>query len=234
MKRVLIVAAAALALAACNKKSNPEPESTDQAVSAGAETADASAEEADAANEADAAEEEEKPHIDAEVVRKYGVYLQGLIAEQKRIIEEIEKLDREKAGAVKTWSKSIAITERFSAAEEKLEKDSGLSEAQIEAMQDLLGSVVLARSMVGEDALAGVRELRKQIDAMPADQRAEAEKTVAEMEKGIEEMRSAKEARERWGDAAVDAVIAEEKTLIAKWKESTEALGAAAADAPGK
>lgn len=230
MKRVLIVAAAALALAGCNKKNNPEPESTEQAASAGTETADADADASEAASE----DEEEKPHIDAEVVRKYGVYLQGLIAEQKKAIEEIEKLEREKAGAVKSFSKSIALTERFDAAEKKLEKDSGLSEAQILAMQDLLGSVVLARSLVNEEALAGVRELRKQIAAMPADQRAEAEKNVAEMEKGIREMRDAKEARERWGDAAVDAVIAEEKTLIAMWKESTEALGAAAADAPGK
>jgi hypothetical protein len=64
----------------------------------------------------------------------------------------------------------------------------------------------------GDEALA---KARAELASLPPARRRAAQKALARNEQGFSEMREARSARKRFGDAAVEAVLAHEEAL---WK----------------
>ena len=96
--------------------------------------------------------------------------------------------------------------------------DAGLTAAEVQALETLTAEVALARAGSGGPELEeALRALEAAKDQLPAEQRAGVERTVARLRSQQERARTLSEVRARWGDAAVDVVLAREKAVLELW-----------------
>jgi hypothetical protein len=104
------------------------------------------------------------------------------------------------------------------AEDRRLASSSGLRWAEVEAMRQLMIDVVESRrlfeQMGGEQEMEKVRE---KLAALKPEKRAELEPQIKAAQANQLKMRDVPEARAKWGDAAVDAVIKREKELGEAW-----------------
>jgi hypothetical protein len=170
---------------------------------------------APAATPALAAEPAKVEFTDA-LVLKYMDYQKQRLAIVTRFAEETRKnLAAAKGDAAKTLQQ-IPLNEKLSqemdAALDAKRAEVGLSKEQFEALEgavELIANGRLLYNQMGGDAqLAKMEaESKKQIAAMPEAQRAEAEKTFADMSKSLKELKDGLELRKKYGDQAADVLL---------------------------
>jgi hypothetical protein len=126
------------------------------------------------------------------------------------------------AGSVRAARATEEFAVRMRALEEAARAEVGLSRDEAAAVGQVAGEVLSARQlwrMSGGDE--AVERARAQLASVPAGKRRAAEQALARNERGFIEMREARSARKRFGDAAVDAVLAHEDAL---WKVQQEGM----------
>ena len=105
---------------------------------------------------------------------------------------------------------------------EALRKETGLSEDQVSALYDIEAHVLGRNAGVGQQIAAKIDEVTKSIAALPADQRPAAEQSLTDLKKLQVEVTELKEEREKYGNAIVDAMIAEQANLVRQSKALAE------------
>jgi hypothetical protein len=131
---------------------------------------------------------------------------------------EVRRLSQAADGGERTLEEAYAGLQRRTERAQAVRADAGLTVAEVQALETLTAEVALARAGAGgpelEDAL---RALEAAKDQLPPEQRAGVERTVARLREQQERARNLSEVRGRWGDAAVDAVLAREKAVLELW-----------------
>lgn len=210
-----LVAAALMITAGC-RKSAAEDQSVPQHAAAESPTEPA-VHTADAIASAAAAD----VAITEALVSQYLRY-RGLVVERGRIAVEgfRQTTQRRRADPTAISVQSARATEEFTvrmrAIEETARAEVGLTREQVAAVGQVVGEVLSARQlwrMSGGDQV--LQKARAELASLPLARRRAAERALARNEQGFSEMRDARSARKRFGDAAVDAVLAQEDAL---WK----------------
>ena len=145
--------------------------------------------------------------VSPELVERYIDYRRKVVERGREAVTKFRKLSlSEQEAHVQAASvRAVRATEEFAvrmrAIEESARKDSGMSREEVLAVGQVAAEVLTARQiwkMSGGDGSPEYAKARSEADA-----------------RGVAEMREARSARTRFGDAAVDAVLAREEAL---WK----------------
>ena len=215
MKRAVLLVAALTLVTGCKEKKSeeaPPPPPPTPVAAAKKEAPPPPAE-----------EPAEKPLvIDAAMVDKYLAAQKVIVAETKVYVEKTQadlKAVQDKDSTAASLKVLANMEERSKKLDEvkrsALEKN-GLSEREYAELNELVTSVELSQAMFekagGEAAVAKMEaDIKAQLAAQAAkgtpEERAKAEKEALEMTETMRSVGQAKDARERYGDAAVDAVM---------------------------
>jgi len=179
--------------------------------------------------EPEPAAEEPKLEITEGRVTRYVAYMTDWIPAQRAIQQQygtdFARIDKEKG--LKQTGDALGSIQKAQKAADEAERTSlakaGLSKEEVAAVGPAVGEVITARLIYGQQEggmKAMVKQMQDAVAKLPADQRADAEKQVAEMTKGLDDLKTAKEARQKYGDPAVDAILKHEVELTALWKQS--------------
>lgn len=212
------VAALALALPACksaDRTSRDENRSEESASTPASAAKTATPQPTEAA----------KLEITEDVVKRYLDYAEKDAEVRRETLIRIGELDAEAkakgsdmAAATALMAKITDLNRTTSQKQAALKKESGFSDSDLGTLQGLVNDVVLGRKLSKDANMEKVlAESRAQIAKMPAERRAEAEKQVKQMEDNHQATMNATRSREKYGDAAVDAVIKHEDRAHAIW-----------------
>ena len=97
-------------------------------------------------------------------------------------------------------------------------KETGLSEAEVKALSQVAGAVMVRNSPSNKQLVDQLPTMEKQLDKMPAEMRAEYEKSIREIKAQVATTMAMKEERDKYGDAVVDAMLAVGPQLEAEQK----------------
>lgn len=175
-----------------------------------------------------APEEKKKVAITEPLVASYVVFLKESIAAHQALMKEygkdVQRIDSEEGvkQGVDALASAAKVQKAVEEAEQKARAKAGLGAAEIEALRPAVSDVILPR-LAYKDAAKQADDMEKQMKAqlakLPADQRAEAEKQMTEMLKGMRNLGNATEARQKYGDDAVEAVLKHEAELVPLFKQ---------------
>lgn len=166
-----------------------------------------------------------KLEITDDVVKRYLDYAEKDAEIRRETLTRIGELDAEAkakgsdmAAATAMMAKITDLNRTSSQKQAALRKESGLSETDLNTLQNLVNEVVLGRKLAKDANMETVlAESRAQIEKLPAERRAEAEAQVKKMEDNHQATMNATNARQKFGDAAVDAIIKHEDRAHAIW-----------------
>lgn len=215
MRPLIVISSALLALAACKKE---QPAAAPAQPPAGTKAA------AEPAGR--------KVVIDEPVIEKYAAFQKDLLVAAREAVvksnEAAKAADKDSTLSKTAAAAKIAEAMReIGRREEELLRKHGLTRAQMEQTRELVSDVLAARMLLkttgGTQGL--IQQMREAIKTMPEDQRAQAEAEVAKMEKDFADMTNAADARKKYGDAAVEAVLKHEEELAALQTEALKSLG---------
>ena len=131
---------------------------------------------------------------------------------------EVQRLSRAADGGERALEEAYAGLRRRTERAQAVRADAGLTAAEVQALETLTAEVALARAGAGGPELEeALRALEAAKDQLPAEQRAGVERTVGRLRAQQERARSLSEVRARWGDAAVEVVLAREKAVLELW-----------------
>jgi hypothetical protein len=99
---------------------------------------------------------------------------------------------------------------------DKVRAELGLSQYEVTSLSEIEAALFARGS--GEAMVAQIAELEKSLDGLPAEQRGEAEKALREMREMKANIVDVKEARAKYGDAIVDAMLALEPELRSQFR----------------
>lgn len=212
-KHVWILASLALVAAGCHKGTD-----------AGQAEEEVTAEQE---GSAEAPPEKEEPLvITSEKLDKYiayqdatgRIYQEGLAGIRKLIAKADAGAYDSTLGAFAGARQGLKLVEAQEEAKEKARKQVGLSEREIDEIQDLVMDVISNRkmaAMVNYDAQ--LKQFEAMREKMPADQRASLDDTIKALKEQKDLATKLTDERQRFGDANVDAVLAREKDLTASY-----------------
>ena len=133
-------------------------------------------------------------------------------------VRQIQRLSQATDGGGRVLEEAYAGLQRRTERAQAVRADAGLTTAEVQALETLTAEVALARAGAGGPELEeALRALEAAKDQLPAEQRAGVEKTVKRLREQQDRARSLSEVRARWGDAAVDTVLAREKAVLELW-----------------
>lgn len=212
-----------LMVLACNKREEPPPPA------AAAPEHEPSAE-APAPPEPAAAEKPAELKLDAAKAKAFVVYQEKMVTFGKNWVKNAAEHNKAlKAGEYEGVTGKVAglasVHRIGTEAGQELEaarKAAGLNEEEVAALSEIHGHVI-ARTMAGEKSAAQVAKMEQSIAALPEARRAEAQKGLSELKAAQERLMSLKEEREKYGDAIVDAMLAEGPTFVRLLKEQSSA-----------
>jgi hypothetical protein len=131
---------------------------------------------------------------------------------------EVRRLSQAADGGERALEEAYAGLQQRTERAQALRADAGLTPAEVQALETLTAEVALARAGAGGPELEeALRALEAAKDQLPPEQRAGVERTVARLREQQERARTLSEVRARWGDAAVDVVLAREKAVLELW-----------------
>lgn len=212
-KHLWIWAALALVAAGCHK--DADSSQSEEAVSAEQE------------GSAEAPEKEEPLVVTSAKLDKYIAYQDATARILRESLAHVEKMiAKADAGAYEGALGAFAgaregakLFEAQEEAKEKARKETGLSEREIDQIQELVMDVISNRKMA---AMVNYDAQLKQFEAlrekMPADQRADLDETIKSLKEQKDQSTKLTDERQRFGDANVDAVLAREKDLTAAYE----------------
>jgi len=131
---------------------------------------------------------------------------------------EVRRLSQLADGGARALEEAYAGLRRRTERAQAVRADAGLTPGEVQALESLTAEVALARAGSGGPELEeALRSLEAAKDQLPADQRAGVERTVERLRAQQERARTLSEVRAKWGDAAVDVVLAREKAVLELW-----------------
>jgi hypothetical protein len=231
MKRLLVVAACLLLVAGCSKK-------TDDATStAGQPGTDSGGQPAAAAKPVAGPSESAEPKkvdITEDLVVKYLGYQKENLALIAKYSEETKKNMEAAKGDTAKLTQQMALADRMGkemeAQQQAKRRELGLSEEEFKALQDAAQTVATSRAlynqMGGDAQLAQMEaESRKQIAALPPDQREAATAQMNEMSKSLRSLKDGVDVREKYGDKAADALMKHADELAKQYWDALKRMG---------
>ena len=133
-------------------------------------------------------------------------------------VRQVQRLAQAADGGGRALEDAYAGLQRRTDRAQAVRVDAGLSAAEVQALESLTAEVALARAGAGGPELEeALRALETAKDQLPAEQRAGVERTVKRLREQQERAANLAEMRARWGDAAVDTVLAREKAVLELW-----------------
>jgi len=139
-------------------------------------------------------------------------FLAGMPERMRRARDELAKVEGKDPAAL------ARMFERTKEEDRKLRDAAGLTEAQVEAANDLMRAVAAVRRPAA--AQHGQLDVaRAAVKLLGPDEKPKAEEKLREMERKVAEGEALFEARRRYGDQAVDAAVKLEKELVALWAQ---------------
>jgi ribosome-binding ATPase YchF (GTP1/OBG family) len=231
MNRLLIAAACLLLVAGCSKKSD------DATSTAGQPATDAGAQPAAAAKPAAGPSESAEPKkvdITEDLVVKYLEYQRENLALVAKYAEESRKNLEAAKGDTAKIAQQISLADRMGkdleAQQQAKRRELGLSEEEFKALQDAAQTVATSRAlynqMGGDAQLAQMEaESKKQIAALPADQREAATAQMNEMSKSLRSLKDGMDVREKYGDKAADALMKHADELAKQYWDALKKMG---------
>ena len=131
---------------------------------------------------------------------------------------EVRRLSQLADGGARALEEAYAGLRRRTERAQAVRADAGLTPGEVQALESLTAEVALARAGSGGPELEeALRSLEAAKDQLPADQRAGVERTVERLRAQQERARTLSEVRAKWGDTAVDVVLAREKAVLELW-----------------
>ena len=210
--RTALLVFAALTFNACKKEQPP---------AAGDESAAETEVVAEQAQPPEAAGEEAPLVINEDVVNRYMAMWsqhQELVKQVASEVDQTLKELKEKGeltGTLHALRRAQEIETRLKKDEAKLRREFRFEERDVERLQDFFGqlssSLQLTRSLPAEKLIA---DMRAQLQSLPEENRAEAQKEVDQMEADFKAQRELQSLRAQFGDAAVDAALEHEDEIL--------------------
>jgi hypothetical protein len=231
MKRLLIVAACLILAVGCSKKSD------DTASTGGQPATDAGGQPAAAATPASGPSESAEPKkvdITEDLVVKYVAYQKENLALIAKYAEETRKNMEAAKGDTAKLVQQASIAERMGkeleAQQQAKRRELGLSEEEFKTLQDAAQTVATGRAMynqMGGDAqLAQMEaESKKQIAALPPDQREAATAQMNEVTKSLRSLKDGIDVRQKYGDKAADALMKHADELAKQYWDALKKMG---------
>ena len=231
MKRPLILVACVLFAAGCSCK--PETAGStagEPAAQAGGQPAAATEPSGGPAEPAAL----KKVEITEDLVLKFVEYQKANFALAASYAEDTRKNVESAKGDIAKTMQQVSLAERYGKEmDEKLKakrRELGLSEEEFQALQDAAQTVATSRAlynqMGGDAQLAQMEaEQKKQIAALPADQREAAAAQMAEVTRSIRSLKDGLDVREKYGDKAADALMKHADTLATMYWDTLKTLG---------
>ena len=231
MNRLLIAAACLLLVAGCSRKAD-EATST-----AGQPPTDAAGHPAAAATPAAGPSESAEPKkvdITEDLVVKYMEFQKENLALLAKYSEETRKNMEAAKGDSAKLVQQVSIADRLGKEmEEKLSakrRELGLSEEEFKAVQDAAQTVATSRALynqMGGDAQLAQMEAdsKKQIAALPPDQREAATAQMNEVTKSLRSLKDGIDVREKYGDKAADALMKHADELARQYWDALKKVG---------
>jgi len=131
---------------------------------------------------------------------------------------EVRRLSQAADGGARALEEAYAGLKRRTERAQAARLDAGLTQAEVQALETLTAEVAVARAGSGGPELEeALRSLEAAKDQLPAEQRAGVERTVVRLRAQQDRARTLSEVRARWGDEAVDVVLAREKAVLELW-----------------
>ncbi|HYX90336.1 MAG TPA: hypothetical protein VE782_02140 [Myxococcaceae bacterium] len=168
--------------------------------------------------------------VDESLVLRYLDYRRRVVARGRAAVEVYRKANPHQspngeataAGSVRAARATEEFAARMRDIEEAVRAELALSRDEAAAVGQVVAEVLSARQLWrmsgGDEALT---RARARLASVPAGRRGAAEQALQRNERGYAEMREARSARKRFGDAAVEAVLAHEDEL---WKVQQEGM----------
>ncbi len=249
MRLIAAAVFALFALSACKKESASSPSAAASSDENGTAEASASAAEANDSEEQEEAQEaaaddqdeeqnedEQKVEVTKELVAKYVEYQTTVLNAYEQEVPRVKEAMKsaEESGGMTGAANTLAAAQKFSEALEKIRADSqkkmGLTDREIEYVQEVINNTLVLRKAALEakaEMDQAVAEERKKLannKKAPPEQLAAAAKQIDDMAAALNSQINATSAREEYGDAAVDAVLAYEGPLYELQKKGMEAF----------
>lgn len=212
-----------VSLLACNKHEEPA------AASAADTPPDVQA--SAAAQPEPAAETQGGLKLDASKAKAYVTYQEKMIEFHRyfgKAKAEFDKKGKDNqyegtVGHLRGWKDVADVGGELKKKEAEARKEAGLSEAEVAALGEINEKVV-PNVLAGKQVADQIAAREKALAAMPPAQQAQARQQLEEMKKELGDQLGLKEERAEYGDAIVDAMLAEGETLVRLLKEQAKAV----------
>lgn len=180
---------------------------------------------------AEAAEEAPPPKpepfvVDNDRIDRYLAYQEATLRIYQDIIARVQAMGAKvdagayngALGTISGMRESMDVIQSQTEAEEKARQKVGLSERDIEQLQQIVGDVVAQRKMAAmfhyDQQIHQFEAMRAQV---PEDQRKRLDESLASLKQQQDQAEKLTDARKQYGDANIDAVLAREKDLSAAY-----------------
>jgi hypothetical protein len=140
-----------------------------------------------------------------------------------KTLQEInKKLDAKKehglADGVEMLHDHVEGGKQLVASQAAARKETGLSEAEVKALSEVAAAVMMRNSPITKQLADQIPTMESQLAKLPAEARAEYENTIREAKAQVATTMAMKEERDKYGDAVVDAMLAQGPQLEAEQK----------------
>ena len=152
-------------------------------------------------------------------------------AKSGQTAEASKTKDAGAAGALRGLAASQHFQQKVDAEDAKLRAKAGLTQAEADKLQKLVGDIATQRLMwrkSGQGTLTTMQaELDKQLQGAPPDKRAEMQAAMAEMTASLTAMRDLTDVRKQYGDGLVNAVLQHEEEVVSLSEQQLKLLSEA-------
>lgn len=160
--------------------------------------------------------------VTVEQVDRYLVYRRALTATHKALAPRLDAVEakgkKKDAGVVA--EEGLKLIAEEAKAQEQARVASGLTQAQLDHVEEMVQEMVTEREMAADTASPeDIAEMEAMAKKLPADQKANVEQSIVALR--AQRARSAQltDMRERFGDANVEILLQRDKELLAAWTE---------------
>lgn len=221
---VAVLAAAALSTTGCKKEQSSQAEGQAPRT----ETSAAQAPSQPAAP----VEQRQELVINDDVVDRYLAYWDKYMELMRQVSAEVDTTLKELQqkgevqGSMQALHRAQQIERKLTEQSASLRREYRFEENEVDTLQDFfttLGvNLQLMRDMPVEQMLNG---LRAQLSQVPAEQRAQAEQEIAQLEEDFKAQSELRDLREQYGDAAVDAALKHKDRIAAMQDKQIRLFG---------
>ena len=162
-----------------------------------------------------------------EILDRFIRYQDRVLALQAEMLAELSRLEVIDGGLA-----SAPLIRRQVEAEDRIRRELGLTERDVEELDAIVGDVISRRARLSID---GARETLLEMEALaarlPAEERPAFDATLAALRRQIDESRGLADERERYGVDNVERVLARETELTGQWNRAIDVFSAVAPEA---